>query len=74
MGHQHLSLPIVIDTARRPAFIQLDPGFFVFHRLEECLSLALAHLPFLFCFALGDLARLCLFLRLFASRSFNFAS
>src|SRR6266446_7837216 len=48
-------LPVVIDMARGLVFIKSDARLFVFHRLEECLSLAFAHLTFLLRFGLGDL-------------------
>src|SRR5712691_251279 len=48
--------------ARGLAFIKLDALFFVFHRLQQSLSLFLVHLPFLFRLRFRNLA--CFFRRL----------
>src|SRR5260370_34703128 len=47
-------LPVVIDMARGLVFIKSDACLFIFHRLDERLSLAFAHLTFLLRFGLGD--------------------
>ena len=41
--------------ARGLVFIKSDARLFIFHRLDERLSLAFAHLTFLLRFGLGDL-------------------
>ena len=58
--------------ARRLAFIQPDARFFVFHRLQQRLGLALTQLAFFFRFGLEQLSFVRRFFRLGVGRSFYF--
>jgi hypothetical protein len=55
------------------AFIELNPLFFVLHRLQQRLRLLLTHLALLFRLRLGGLCVFRRFLGLVLIRRFNFA-
>src|SRR6266516_1250315 len=58
---------------RRLAFIKLNAGLLIFHRLEERRSLTFAHLAFFLSFGLGHLRIFaCWFLRFVLASPFNF--
>src|SRR3954452_6350997 len=63
-------LPIVIDTARSPAFIKWDASLFVPDRLQESQRLTLAHAPVRFVLGLAGLRGL---LRLAFAGAFDVA-
>src|SRR5207244_11392465 len=54
--------PVLIDTTRCPAFIELNSSLFIFHRFKKRLGLTFAHLTFFFHFGLR---RLGIFVRWF---------
>ena len=65
-------LPVIIDRTRTLAFIKLHSPLFVLHRLQEKLSLLLAHLPVLLRLRGGGLCVLCILIWFFLASSFYF--
>jgi hypothetical protein len=66
-------LPILIDTPRYLAFIELDFPFFVLHRLQQLPGLLLTHLTFFLRRSFHSFRILWRFLRLLVSSRFYFS-
>ena len=66
--------PVVIDTARCLAFIELDAGFLLAHRAQQSLRLFGTHLCLLHRFGFRALLGVCWLRRLLFARAFHIAA